>query len=55
MKLFSEIYSEQNNYAILRDRPKRASDYLGAGGFGARQNGKVFLVGFRFDFATQPF
>jgi len=49
-KLFSEFYSEQNNYAILADGAQSASDYLGAGGFGARQNGKVMLVGFRFDF-----
>lgn len=49
-KLFSEFYSEQNNYAILADGAQSASDYLGAGGFGARQHGKVMLVGFRFDF-----
>ncbi len=54
-KLFAEIYSEQNNYAILADGATRASDYLGAGGFGARQNGKAMVVGFRFDFEASPF
>lgn len=53
-KLFSEVYSEQKNYAILSDDAQRASDYFGAGGFGARQNGKVMLVGFRFDFDVSP-
>ena len=53
-KLFSEIYAEQNNYAILASGAQSASDYLGAGGFGARQNGKVMLVGFRFDFDVSP-
>ena len=53
-KLFSELYREQKNYAILADGAQSASDYLGAGGFGARQNGKVALVGFRFDFDASP-
>lgn len=53
-KLFSEFYREQNNYAILGDGAESASDYLGAGGFGARQNGQVALVGFRFDFDASP-
>ncbi len=54
-RLFSELYTEQDNYAILADQAVRASDYLGAGGFGARQNGKAMVVGFRFDFDTHPF
>ncbi len=52
-KLFTEFYSEQENYALLINDAQSASDYFGAGGFGARQNGKVLLAGFRFDFSTR--
>ena len=51
-KLFAETYAEQENYALLFDGAKGSSDYLGAGGFGARQSGRAVLFGARFDFAT---
>lgn len=51
LKLFTEAYSEQGNYALLFDGAETAGDYLGAGGFAARQNGKAILVGVRFDFS----
>jgi len=50
LKLFAEYYHEQKNYAILQKDTRSASDYLGAEGFGAKQNGKAFLVGIRYDF-----
>jgi len=49
LKIFAEAYSEQGNYALLFDGADDAGDYLGAGGFAARQNGKALLVGARFD------
>ena len=52
-KLFAEAYSETENYAILFEGADQASDYLGAGGFGARQNGKALLFGVRFDIASR--
>jgi len=52
LKLFSEFYSEEKNYALLINDAQSASDYFGAGGFGERQNGKALLTGFRFDFST---
>jgi hypothetical protein len=51
-KLFGEVYSEELNYAILRNGAESASDYFGAGGFGARQNGRVAALGFRWDVST---
>ena len=51
-KLFTEFYSEDRNYAILQDRAETSSDYFGAGGFGARQNGTVLAFGLRHDFST---
>ena len=51
-KLFAEAYSEQGNYALLFDGADDAGDYLGAGGFAARQNGKALLLGLRHDFST---
>jgi len=50
--LFAEAYSEEENYAILFDGAERSSDYLGAGGFGAAQNGKAILVGVRLDLSS---
>ncbi len=52
LKVFAEYYSEEKNYALLRENAASAGDYFGAGGFGARQNGKALLTGFRFDFST---
>ena len=52
-KLFAEFYSEERNYAILQDRAETASDYFGADGFGAKQNGKVLALGFRHDFSIR--
>lgn len=50
LKLFAEYYAEEKNYAILQKDTRSASDYLGAGGFSAEQNGKAFVVGMRYDF-----
>ena len=52
-KFFAEAYSESENYAILFEGAETASDYLGAGGFGARQNGKALLVGARLDISSR--
>lgn len=52
-KLFTEAYAEQLNYATLFDGANDAGDYLGAGGFGVEQNGKVILFGVRYDFSTR--
>ena len=52
IKLFTEFYKEELNYAILQDRAESSSDYFGAGGFGAKQNGQVFAFGLRYDFST---
>ena len=52
-KFFAEAYSEADNYAILFDGANDFSDFLGAGGFGARQNGKALLIGARFDFSSR--
>lgn len=52
LKVFAEFYSEEKNYALLRNDAASASDYFGAGGFGTRQNGKALLTGFRLDFST---
>jgi len=52
IKFFTEFYKEELNYAILQDRAQNSSDYFGAGGFGAKQNGKVFAFGLRYDFST---
>ena len=52
-KFFAEAYSEADNYAILFDGANDFSDFLGAGGFGARQNGTALLIGARFDFSSR--
>ena len=52
-KFFAEAYSEADNYAILFDGANDFSDFLGEGGFGARQNGKALLIGARFDFSSR--
>jgi len=49
LKFFAEAYSEQGNYALLFEGADSASDYLGAGGFNARQSGKAILIGARLD------
>lgn len=50
LMLFAEIYAEDLNYAILIEGAERADQYLGEGGFGARQNGKALAIGAKFDF-----
>ena len=50
LSFFAEIYAEERNYAILEEGAERADQYLGAGGFGARQNGRAIALGARFDF-----
>lgn len=52
LKFFTEFYKEELNYAILQDRAESSSDYFGAGGFGAKQDGKVLAIGLRYDFST---
>ena len=50
LKLFAEIYTEELNYAILVEGADSSNEFLGAGGFGARQNGRAFALGARWDF-----